>query len=215
MQNNQNINEEFQNEDETVNNKNSKEEQTENSGSKLDIKKLSKEELRALAGALINENTEMEKQLNLLKEQSEKLEKTAKKAAELSQMYSSLTKDFDNYRKRNAEIESASKDNAAAELALKIIPVFDNLKIAFDSVEGEKSKQGINLIIKQFSEVLIAMGIEEIKSEGEDFDPTYHNALMAEDTNDESLKGKVKTAFSDGYKLKEKIIKQSQVIVYR
>jgi molecular chaperone GrpE len=182
---------------------------------KFDIKKLSKSELLSFAEALINENTDMEKQLVALNEKMAKVEATAKKAVELSAMYSSLSKDFDNYRKRNAEIEAASKDNALSQIAGKIASVYDNLKLSVNFLTEEKSKEGINMIIRQFADLLKSMDIEEIRPEGEDFNPTMHNAVMAEDAPDKKLSGKVKQVYSDGYKYKDKVIKQAQVIVYR
>lgn len=182
---------------------------------KFDIKKMNKEELRAIAEALINENTELEKQTKLLITEKEKLTKIAEKASDLSTMYSAISKDFEQYRKRNAEIEATSKDNAMVDIGLKILPVFDNLKLAIESVKEEKSKEGVTLIYRQFSDILTSIGITQFKSEGEEFDPVKHNALMAEDTDNDALKGKIKLAFSDGYSFKDKIIKQSQVIVYK
>lgn len=181
----------------------------------LNIKKMTKEELKSLAEALINENSQIEKELDLLKKENEKLDLTAKKASQLSAMYSAISKDFEQYRKRNAEIEQISKDNAISDIVLKIMPIYDNIKLATASMQDEKSKEGINLIVKQFNDILKSLGIEEMKCEGEEFDPVKHNALMAEEIDDENKKGTIKTVFSDGYIYKDKVIKQSQVVVYK
>jgi len=84
-----------------------------------------------------------------------------------------------------------------------------------DSIPDQTSKEGVSMIYRQFDEALASLGITEIKAEGEAFDPMLHNALAAEDTDDESLKGKVKAVITGGYLFKDKVIKQSQVIVYR
>jgi molecular chaperone GrpE len=181
----------------------------------LDLKAMKKDELIALAEALINENTELSRELESMKKEREKLDAVVEKARELSRMYASLSNDFDQYKKRNAEIEQTSFDKAVAEIALKIIPVYDNLKLALGSISDEKSREGVGMIYRQFGDIIASLGITEIKAEGQPFDPMLHNALMAEDTDDESLKGKVKAAFSDGYVFRDKVIKQSQVIVYR
>ncbi|MDD4003382.1 MAG: nucleotide exchange factor GrpE [Clostridia bacterium] len=193
--------------------------QTETKGAEkqggIDLNKLSKENLKTLAQALIDENTEMERQFNELKEQSGQLEKSAQKAKQLSDMYTALNNDFNNYRKRNAEIETISKDNAVIDIALKIIPVYDNLKIALQSISNISDREGVEIIYRQFTDALDSLNIERIDCKGQPFDPNLHTALMAEETDDKSLRGSVKEVFADGYRYKDKIIKQSQVIVYK
>jgi molecular chaperone GrpE len=181
----------------------------------INLNKLSKENLKTLAQALIGENTEMERELEEARQKLNQLEGAAQKAKQLGDMYAALNNDFNNYRRRNAEIEVTSKDNAAVELALKIIPVYENLRIAAQNIAGEKDKEGVLMIYRQFTDVLEALGISRIDSEGQPFDPQLHCALMAEDTGDENLKGRIKQVFADGYRYKDKVIKQSQVVVYK
>lgn len=178
----------------------------------LDLKAMKKEELIALTQALIFENSRLAESCEDLKKEKDGAMKRAK---ELSRRYLSLSGDFEQYKKRNAEIERESFDKATAEVALKLIPVYDNLRIALDSIPDQTSKEGVSMIYRQFDEALASLGITEIKAEGEAFDPMLHNALAAEDTDDESLKGKVKAVITGGYLFKDKVIKQSQVIVYR
>lgn len=184
----------------------------EGEGRPFDLKAMKKEELIALAQALIAENSELGKSFEALKKEKDS---ALERAKELSKMYLSLSGDFEQYKKRNAEIERTSFDKAVAEVALKLIPVYDNLRIALSSIPDEKSKEGVSMIYRQFGEALSSLGIAEIKAEGEAFDPMLHNALAAEDTEDESLKGKVKAVIAGGYTFKDKVIKQCQVIVYR
>jgi molecular chaperone GrpE len=181
----------------------------------IDLNKLNKESLKTLAQALIDENTEIERQYNELKEQNGQLEKTAQKAKQLSDMYTALNNDFNNYRKRNAEIEASSKDNAVIDIALKIIPVYDNLKLALQSITNGSDREGVEMIYRQFTEALDSLNIQRIDCQGQPFDPNLHTALMAEETDDQSLKGTVKQVYADGYRYKDKVIKQSQVVVYK
>ena len=181
----------------------------------LDLNKLNKESLKTLAQALIDENTEIERQYNELKEQNGQLEKAAQKAKQLSDMYTALNNDFNNYRKRNAEIEASSKDNAVIDIALKIISVYDNLKLALQSITNDSDREGVEMIYRQFTEALNSLNIQRIDCQGQPFDPNLHTALMAEETDDKSLKGTVKQVYADGYRYKDKVIKQSQVVVYK
>lgn len=186
-----------------------------NNDNALDIEKMPADDLKILTKALIVENTELEKQIKYTAAEKDKLSKIAAKAGELSAMYSSLSKDFDVYRKRNAEIESISRDKAVIEIGIKIIPVYDNLKRALDGTSDEKAKEGVKLIYRQFALVLKSLDVVEFAEEGDDFDPNRHNAVMAAETEEAALKGKIKQVYSVGYSYKDKIIKQSQVVVYK
>lgn len=159
----------------------------------------------------VNEENLEEKEVN-------KEEKGANGSAE--EYYAQLQRvmaDFDNYRKRVAKDKDALYNIISAELITEFLPVLDTLeKSAFSMVEDdEKSKawkSGIELVCKQFEDVLRKLGAEEIKSVGEKFDPNLHDAVMH--VEDEALEENViSKELKKGYKLKDRIIRHSMVVV--
>ena len=93
------------------------------------------------------------------------------------------------------------------------MPVIDNLEKAVNAqTEDEAYKQGIELVLKQFSDVLIKFGVEEIKTVGEIFDPELHEAVSS--IQDETKKEKeIVEDFRKGYKIGTKVIRHSMVVV--
>ena len=82
-------------------------------------------------------------------------------------------------------------------------------------VKDESAKawhDGVVMVYKQFEDVLKKLGAEEIKAEGEKFDPNLHDAVMhvEDDTLEENTITKV---LKKGYKLKDRIIRHSMVVV--
>ena len=91
--------------------------------------------------------------------------------------------DFDNYRKRVTKEKDALYNIISAELITEFLPVLDTLeKSAFSiNADDEKSKawkEGVELVCKQFEDVLKKLGAEEIKAVGEAFDPNLHDAVI-------------------------------------
>lgn len=182
---------------------------------KIDVSKMSLKDLRVFAAALMEENTQLEQDQKRLADENVKLTKIAEKASQLSNMYTTLSKDFDVFRTRNKDIAVTSLDNATADVAMKIVPIYENLKRAIQSIPEGSAREGIELIYRQFSDILTSINVERIPAESEMFDPYRHNAVMAVETDNEELKGRIQQVYSDGYVFKEKVIKQAQVIVYR
>ena len=129
--------------------------------------------------------------------------------------YMRLAADFQNFKRR---VEKEKKDiyqYANEKIALDIIDVMDNFERALqhnDESEDKKFAEGIDLIYKQLKNVLEKNNILEIKAEGEDFNPNFHNAIMAED-NPDYESGKVIQALQKGYTLNGKVIRASMVRV--
>ena len=123
--------------------------------------------------------------------------------------------EFDNYKKRTQKEREDLYATAVCDTIGKILPVKDNLERALISLaDAEESVlEGIKMIDKQFSDVLKAQGIEEIKSVGEAFDPERHNAVMREDAEDKE-ENTITEEFQKGYIYKdEKVIRYSMVKV--
>lgn len=124
--------------------------------------------------------------------------------------------DFDNYRKRVVKEKDAQYSVILSEVITEFLPVIDNLeKSLATNAEDEVSKawkNGVELIYRQFTEVLNKLGVEEIKAVGEQFDPNFHDAVMH--IEDENVgENVIVEELRKGYKLKDRIIRHSMVKV--
>ena len=115
--------------------------------------------------------------------------------------YLRLAADFQNFRRRVEKEKSDIYAYANEKIALDIIDVMDNFERALQHSEECADKQfveGIGKIYKQLKSVLDKNNIVEIKAEGEDFDPNFHNAVTSEENSDFES-GKVIQALQKGY----------------
>ena len=94
-----------------------------------------------------------------------------------------------------------------------MLPVIDNLeKAATAETQDEGYKQGVELVLKQFKDVLSANGVNEIEAVGQTFDPELHEAVGS--IIDENLGEKeIKEEYRKGYKIGSKVIRHSMVVV--
>lgn len=190
-----------------------KENENEKEALEINITKLDKVALKDLAQSLIEENTELQKEIGNLQLTVERVNKIASKATDLNTMYNRLNSDFENYRKRNAEIETQAKDEGIISAALMIIPVYDNLLRALLSFNDGKDKEGLKLILRQFDEVLTNMNIKPIDALNKDFDHNLHDGISCVKPESPEMENKVVQVVSNGYIYKDKVIKHAQVIV--
>lgn len=129
--------------------------------------------------------------------------------------------DFENYRKRVERERTETYNRVVADVAEKLLPVSDNLKRALDteaSVEAAESDEfrhflsGVDLISKQLTGVLDALGVKPIAAVGEQFNPHVHEAVMTEAT-DEYEPDTVIQEIRSGYKIGDKLIRPALVKV--
>lgn len=120
--------------------------------------------------------------------------------------------EFENYKKRNAESSIASYNDGKASVIMQILPLHDSLIEGLKTVETDKDKEGIEILIRKFSQILTVLGVEEIKTVGESFDPRVHNAIAAEVTAGVPP-DMVTQELQRGYKLGGKMIREALVKV--
>lgn len=121
--------------------------------------------------------------------------------------------EFDNFRKRTAKEKSAMYENGAKESLEPLLAVIDNFERALDSAEeSDAFVQGIEMIYKQLLSVLEEQGVTEIKAEGEEFDPNFHNAVTHVD-DDSFGENVVAEVFQKGYMYKDSVLRYSMVKV--
>lgn len=124
-----------------------------------------------------------------------------------------LMAEFDNFKKRSSKEREGLYNSLVADIFSSLLPVIDNLEKAVEAkTEDEAYKQGVELVLKQFKDVLSANGVEEIETVGQVFDPELHEAVAS--VTDETLGEKViKEEYRKGYKIGSKVIRHSMVVV--
>ncbi len=124
-----------------------------------------------------------------------------------------LMAEFDNFKKRNAKEREMLYNSVLGDVINGLLPVLDNLeKAASAETEDNNYKQGIDLVLKQYVDVLSSFGVKEIESIGKTFDPELHEAVSM--VQDENLGEKeIKEEFRKGYKLGDRVIRHAMVIV--
>ncbi len=121
--------------------------------------------------------------------------------------------EFDNFKKRTAKEKDDVFIFAKANFALPIITVMDNFERALETdCSDEGFKKGVQMLFNQLSDELKKLGVEEIVSLNEVFNPEYHNAVnQIEDEN--FGENTVCQVFQKGYKIGEKVIRHAMVVV--
>lgn len=146
----------------------------------------------------------------------EELEATIKQLDDQKDLYLRLVAEFDNFRKKTQKEKEEFKKYANEKLILELLDVCESIERGVDNSrsDGEKDKliEGMELIHKQFTDVLKKNGLVPIKSKGEKFDPYRHEALMQTET-DECEEGTVLEEYTRGYMLNNKVIRYSKVRV--
>jgi len=129
--------------------------------------------------------------------------------------YQRLAADFENYKRRTRQELADRTQYANEELLRKLLPILDNFKRALDHApEGIDRNwyEGIKLVARQFDETLQAQGLSAIPAVGEKFDPTQHEAIASEET-DEHEEGTVVEEMQPGYRLHNRVLRPTLVKV--
>ena len=167
----------------------------------------------------VEENKESEEVkdefIDIDKMKSEIAEKD-KRIDELEERLQKLYADYDNFRKRKEAEADSAKKYAAEKIVSELLPIVDNFERAVDASEKTKNydslKDGVVMINRQIWEILGKVGLSAIDSIGNVFDPALHQAVFCEkkDDLDEDV---VIAELLKGYKLHDKVIRPSMVIV--
>ena len=165
-----------------------------------------------------------EKKQEVLQKEEKKIkqEETEKKHDEvvpkqdyddLEDRYKRILAEFENFKKRSGKEREGLYNSIFSDVIEVILPVVDNLENAVKvETQDEDYKKGIELVLKQFKDVLASKGVEEIKTVGEVFDPSLHEAVSSVQ---DATKGEkeIIQEYRKGYRIGSKIIRHSMVVV--
>lgn len=155
-----------------------------------------------------------EKTYTLTREQMEAAELAARQLASVTDQFTRLSAEYDNYRKRTAKEKESIYQDAKADTVTAFLAVYDNLERAMKAGGDEESphKKGLEMIFTQYKEVLAKLGVTEMEALGQPFDPNRHNAVMHID--DETLgESVVADVFQAGFMMGDKVLRFAAVRV--
>jgi molecular chaperone GrpE len=116
--------------------------------------------------------------------------------------------DYQNLERRVEEERKSLLKLSALLLIEKFLPVLDNL----ESAQAHLQDEGLEIVIKQFKDILVAEGVEEIEAIGSEFNPNFHEAIETEQGEKDNMVSKV---VNIGYKIEDKVIRPAKVVVSR
>lgn len=195
-----------------------------NSNIEKDIKeKNEKEELRSNLEATkeeLDENANIEScncdDVENVGDESLEIQKYKQEIEDYKNKFMRISADFQNYKKRVEKEKSEIYKFGSEKIIIDILPILDNLERAIQSAEDNEDnkglKEGIEMVYKQFKDILQKHGVEEIDCLGKEFDPNCHHAVMQEECEDEESNTVIEI-FQKGYKLHSKVIRPSMVKV--
>ena len=141
------------------------------------------------------------------------LEASRQKAEEYLNLAQRVQADFDNFRKRNNSVRADAYEEGARDLVTSLLPVIDNLEraVAIETAD-EKLHTGVEMVLKQLSDVMEKRGVTVIDRQGEPFDPNQENAVM-QGTPEDGEKGTVCQVLQKGYRMGDHVLRHAMVKV--
>ena len=124
--------------------------------------------------------------------------------------------DFENYKKRAAREKEDAMKYANKSLLERLVPIIDNFELGLSAARAEAEKSpiysGMSLVLKQLNDFLTENGLQPIEAEGQTFDPNLHEAI-ANEPSEEVPEGKVVRQTRRGYRLRDRLLRPSTVVV--
>ena len=160
----------------------------------------------------------LQARVKLLEAQLEESFKRARETGErLKETHERLLRtaaEFDNFKKRATKEKEDAAKFGNERLLKDFLPVMDNLERALDHAEQHDLKQvieGVRLVQKLFESTLARHGVTGFSAVGKPFDPSLHEALMQQESDE--APNTVVAEMARGYKLHERLVRPAAVVV--
>jgi molecular chaperone GrpE len=150
-----------------------------------------------------------------LKNTQTEIKKLNKEMEKLKEEYLRQLADKENLRKRLEREKSEFYDYALSELLKEFLVVLDNFERALESQyqeNGKSFREGIEMIYKQYRDLLLKQGIIPIEIKEKKFDPQFHQAFMTEES-EEVDEPEVAEELQKGYMLHSRLLRPALVKV--
>ena len=124
--------------------------------------------------------------------------------------------DLENFRKRTTRERQDAIRFANGSLLEALLPILDNFEMGLNAARAESEEsmifQGMNMVANQLQGFLEELGVTEIQSEGQEFDPNSHEAVSQE-ASDTVPEGQIIRVMRRGFKLRDRLLRAPTVVV--
>lgn len=156
--------------------------------------------LEGLESEVVSETQELQKQLD-----------------EMEDKFLRVSAEMANIVQRNRNERELLQRYRSQDLGKNLLPVIDNLERALAAKvteeESHSLKKGVEMVLESVQHALKEEGIEEIPAKGEPFDPNIHQAVQTIPATEEYPADTVVEVLQKGYKLHDRVLRASMVIV--
>jgi molecular chaperone GrpE len=139
------------------------------------------------------------------------------KYEELNDHFLRLRSEFANYKRRVEREQLEFADYIKGEYIKKLLPILDDfehmLAKSNQEVNDKSILDGAKIIFEKLGQAIKELGVEKIDAIGAEFNPQIHEALMMQKVSKKEENGKIISVFQHGYKIKDRLLRPSKVIV--
>jgi len=165
------------------------------------------------------EKTDQVKVDDPIKDLEAQLEDKEQEAKENYDRLLRVSAEFENYKKRTSRELEEFRKFANQSLIKELLSVVDNLELAMNSANGHETidqglLQGLDMTHTEILKVFEKFNVKPIEAKGRIFDPTFHEAVMQEET-DEFDENTVINELQKGYLIHDRLLRPSMVVVAR
>lgn len=163
------------------------------------------------------EETLEEQEDNVEAEGSEEEANADEAVQEMKDKYLRLMAEFENYKKRTFREKLETINTASREMVVALLPVLDDFdrakQVAEDDSTTEQFSEGVELVYNKLKSVMQNKGLKPMETNGQPFDPEYHEALTEIPAAGDDQKGIIIDTIEKGYTLNDTIIRHAKVVV--
>ncbi|MEL7026772.1 MAG: nucleotide exchange factor GrpE [Pseudomonadota bacterium] len=159
----------------------------------------------------------LEQPIDIEEDVADAIERLTTERDDMRDRFMRALADAENARKRGERDRREAENYGGAKLSRDILPVFDNLKRALESVTDEQKEmsaaliEGVELTMKELVSIFKKHGIDPISPEvGEKFDPQLHQAMF-EAPVPGTKAGDIIQVMAEGFMLHDRLLRPAQV----
>ena len=144
------------------------------------------------------------------------LEKARAERDRMREQLLRIAADFDNFRKRSRKEIEEVRRRAIEDTLREVLPVVDNLERAAGAMSEARDvgavAQGVQMVLRGFDDIASRLGLKRVPTVGHQFDPTCHDAMQQQET-DQQAPGTVVAEVVPGYYLGDRLLRPAMVVV--